>query len=284
MTTAMPGQWVLNTTRERFQEDVIGRSVELPVVLDFWAPWCAPCRALGPVLEKLAEEFGGKFLLVKANTDEVPEAATQFNVQGIPAVFAVMNGEVIDFFSGAMPESALRTWLERVLEAGVLAEARRLEELSVAGAEAKYRQLLAANPKNETAQIGLARTLIAQEQFTDASQVVGELEKRGYLEPEAQKLKAILDLHGKERIDLASVAAAAQAAPRDFAKQFQWAEALAGAGQYDQALPILLGLVEQDRKGAGETARKLMIEIFQALPDGAELTSEYRRKLSRALY
>lgn len=284
MTSFASPSWVVNTTRDQFESDVMGRSRELPVIVDFWAPWCAPCRALGPVLEKLAEEGAGKFVLVKANTDDLPEFAGQFNVQGIPAVFAVVNGEIVDYFNGALPEPQLRQWLDRVLVAGQLADARQLEELSPPGAEAKYQAILAADAKNEVARIGLARTLIAQERFSEAADLVAELEKRGFLEPEAQKLKAALDLHGKERPDLANIAAAAAAAPQDAGLQWQWAEALAGAGQYEPALGILLNLVERDRKGSGESARKLMIEIFQVLPDGSELTTEYRRKLSRALY
>src|SRR5687767_6650082 len=168
----MQSPFVQDVTAATFAKDVIEASKQVPVVVDFWAPWCGPCRALGPVLEKLAEEYAGKFVLVKANTDELQAEASQFNVQGIPAVFAVMNAEVVDFFSGAMPEAMVRQWLDRVLEAGALHEAKRLEEISASAAEAKYRAILTTDPENIDAKIGLARTLLAQERFDDSKAVV----------------------------------------------------------------------------------------------------------------
>lgn len=276
--------WVLNTTADTFQDDVLGRSLELPVIVDFWAPWCAPCRALAPVLESLAAEYAGRFLLVKANTDELPDASAQFNVQGIPAVYAVFNGEVIDFFSGALPEPMLRQWLDRVLAAGALQEAQRLEEISPAASESKYRAIVENDPKNFDAQIGIARTLLAQERLDESAIVIAELERRGYLEPEAQKLKAALDLRGKKGLDVGAIRAAAQAKPEDLQLQFQLGEALAGSQEFEESLEILLSLVERDRKGVGEKARQLMVEIFQALPSDSELTTRFRRQLSQALY
>lgn len=279
-----PSSWITNTTPETFDKDVFERSLEAPVIVDFWAAWCAPCRALAPILEALATEFDGKFILVKANTEEVPEAAAKFNVQGIPAVYAVIDGEVVDFFAGALPEAQIRVWLDRLFMIKAFAEAKRLEESAPEAAEAKYRALAEQSPNNAEFQIGLARTLLVQKRFEDCQQVISELAGRGFLEPEAEKVKAALDLHGMEGTDLESLKRDAAANPNNLGLQLQLAEALAGAQHYEEALQACLAIVEQDRKGVGDSARQVMIDIFRVLPDGSELTTTYRRRLSTALY
>jgi putative thioredoxin len=130
---------IISTSEGSFDDDVFVRSREVLVVVDFWAPWCGPCRALGPVLERLAESYQGKFTLVKANTDETPTAASRFNVAGIPAVFAVSDGQIVDFFSGALPEPHVRVWLDGVLNFDQRRAVRRLEQTSPSCAEASYR-------------------------------------------------------------------------------------------------------------------------------------------------
>lgn len=279
-----PSPWIVNTSPDTFEQDVFERSHEAPVIVDFWAAWCAPCRALAPVLEALAVEFDGKFILVKANTEEVSEAATKFNVQGIPAVYAVIDGEVVDFFTGALPEAQIRSWLDRLFTVSTFLEAKRLEESAPAAAEAKYRMLAEQTPNNAEFQIGLARALLAQELFDDCQQVISELEKRGFLEPEAEKVKAALDLRGMEGVDIDSLKKEAAADPGNLTLQLKLAEALAGAQQYEAALQACLAIVEQDRKGVGDAARQVMIDIFRVLPSDSELTTTYRRKLSTALY
>jgi putative thioredoxin len=275
--------WIINTSPETFEQDVFERSHEAPVVVDFWAAWCAPCRALAPVLEALAKEFDGKFILVKANTEEVPEAAAKFNVQGIPAVYAVIDGEVVDFFTGALPEAQVRGWLDRLFTVSTFFEAKRLEESAPEAAEAKYRMLAERAPDNPEIQIGLARALLAQQRFDDCQHIITELEKRGYLESEAEKVKAALDLRSMEGVDLDGLKQAAAAEPDNLGLQLQLAEALAGDHQYEAALQACLAIVERDRTGVGDAARQVMIDIFRVLPNGSELTTTYRRKLSTAL-
>ncbi len=153
-----------------------------------------------------------------------------------------------------------------------------------AAAEAKYRALAEQSPNNSEFQIGLARTLLAQERFDDCQHIISELEKRGFLEPAAEKVKAALDLRGMEGVDLESLKRDLAADPDNLGLQLQLAEALAGAQQYEEALQACLAIVERDKKGVGDGARQVMIDIFRVLPNGSELTTTYRRKLSTALY
>jgi putative thioredoxin len=276
--------YVVNTTRQTFERDVLERSLQVPVVVDFWAAWCAPCRMLGPILEKLADEYAGKFLLVKADTEEVPEMAAAFGVQSIPAVFAIVRGAPAASFLGLLPEPQIRAWLDQILTQDLLKQAEGLEQEEPHKAEALYRSTLEQVPDSAPALIGLARTLLAQERVEEAERLLTQLESRGFLEPEAEKLKAALTMRSKQGVDIAAVRAVAEAAPENLERQLELIEALSGAGQFQEALDLCLNLVERDREGAGEKARQMMIDIFRVLPDDSELTRTYRRKLSMLLY
>ena len=277
-------RWITETSQEDFERNVFERSRNVPVIVDFWAAWCAPCRMLAPVLQQLAEEYQGRFVLVKANTEEVPEAALKFGVQAIPAVYAVHQGEVIDSFQGVLPSEQLRQWIDRLLRTTDLKNAELLEQRDPAQAEQFYRQVLQENPNESVAMVGLLRTLFAQNRPDDCRALLAQMEERGFLEPEAERLKASLDLQSKGVVDLASQRAKAQQNPNDLQAQLELAEALAGSQQYQEALDIALELVRKDRRGVGEKARQLMVEIFHVLTNDSELVSEYRRKLSTVLY
>jgi putative thioredoxin len=254
------------------------------VVVDFWAEWCAPCRTLAPVLEKLAAAYAGRFALVKVDIDSSPDVAAQFGVQSIPAVFAVVDGEVVDMFQGALPENQVRGWVDRVLQTASRSQAQLREQDDPQGAEAVYRELLQQNPNDSRAAIGLARCLLRQQRDDESRQIVDQLEQRGFLEPEAEEVKATLNLRGNQQLDPAACERACREHPEDLTLRLRHAEALAGAGQYRRALEIALELVEDDRHGIGEEARKFMVDIFRAAADDQDLVGEFRRKLSVALY
>jgi putative thioredoxin len=279
---------IVDASRETFQELVIDRSSELPVVVDFWAQWCPPCKMLGPVLERLAKEYAGKFLLVKADTDQMPEIADGFGVRGIPAVFGVRDGKVVDSFVGVLPEKNIRTWLDQLLPTPAESrgrEALALESTDPTAAEMLYRQALDLDPSFLKAKLGLAALLARLNRAGESRDIINELAKRGFLEPDAERLKAQLDLQdqGEQGSDIPTLRSAVSASPQDRHQRLKLAEALAASGEYAEALDLSLELVERDRKGVGAEAKNVMLRIFQVLPAESELAAEFRRKLSVAL-
>jgi putative thioredoxin len=284
-----PSSWIVETSAQTFSEDVVERSRQVPVVVDFWAPWCHPCRLLGPELEKLANEYGGKFVLVKANSDQMPEVAAQFGVQAIPAVFGLRDGQIVDGFAGVLPEDQIRAFLEGLFpsEAEVLAaQGRELEAADAAAAEAKYREALARDSGQPVAKVGLARVLLAQGRFEESKQIVDELAGAGMHDAEVEALEAELTVrrHGKEAPSVADCRAAAEAAPDDLRLQQKLADALAAQQQYEDALAIYLKLIQADKAQFGESAKEAMVNIFHLLPADSDLVGTYRRKLAAALY
>lgn len=284
-----PSPWIIETTVETFEKDVIERSLQVPIVIDFWATWCGPCQELGPTLEKLTREANGKFLLLKVDVDAQPDIAGWFGVQQIPAVFAIVNGQPVDQFMGNLPEDQIKEWLNRFLPSPaetLLKEGLALEATNTSEAEAKFRAALELVKDFPAASIGLARVLTAQHRDEDAKAVITELEARGFLEPEAEQVKTELELRAAalESGGVGAARAAVEADPTNLDLQVQLADALAAAHAYPEALEICLNLVKSHKATMGEKAKATMVQIFTVLGPASELVQQYRRKLSTALY
>lgn len=281
--------WIVDADEATFQQQAVERSRDVLVVVDFWAAWCQPCRLLGPILESLARAYDGKFLLVKADTEKLPNIAAGFGVQSIPAVYALRDGQLLDFFVGLRDERQLRAWIDRLLPSeaeSLVSQARSLAESDPKVAEAKFTQASQLDPNLASAKIGLATLHLAQGRPDAARAIIEELEKRGFLEDDAEKIKAQLHVAatGKTKADVQALRDQVAAHPNDQAAAIELANALAAAGQYEEALKTALTIVERHDKQLTETAKTLMVDIFRLLPDDSPLATEYRRRLSTALY
>jgi len=283
-------EWTVDVSEQDFEQAVVQRSHEVPVVIDFWAPWCGPCRALGPTLEKLAEEQQGKFILAKINIDENPMLAQAFQIQSIPAVKAVLNGALAGEFLGAQPEPNVRRFIEQLLpsEAESLArEAQRLEEAGKAqGAESLYRAALAKEANQPLALLGLARILVQRGEESDAQTLLTRVPNTVPEHPAAQQLLAQLRLKqtGAKAEDEKQYRDRLAANPNDLDARFELSQILAAVGRYEEALTELLAIVKKDRKFQDDGARKAMLEIFEVIGARSELAENYRSELAKVLF
>jgi putative thioredoxin len=282
-------QWIIDIKTETFEADVVVRSQDCPVVVDFWAPWCGPCRELVPLLEKLAVEYDGKFILAKVNVDECPEIAGAFGVQSIPVVVAMQQGQPVNQFMGPMPEAELRKWFETFMPSPVdelLEQGRVLEESDSETAETKFRKATLLDPDRADAAIGLARVLLSRDHEQEVREIIGRLEARGYLEPEAERLKAQLELRdsAEESGGVQAARDAAAAAPDDLTLQVKLADALAVDRKFEESCEVCLAVIQKDKYGVGAEAKETMVRILDMVGPQSEFAGTYRRRLATAFY
>jgi putative thioredoxin len=278
-----------DTTSATFGQDVLERSKTVPVLVDFWAPWCAPCRALKPILEKLAVEYDGKFALAKLNTDENPEIASEYGVRGIPNVKAFVDGALADEFTGALPESGVRAFLEGLIPSESdklrVAAAAALARGDAPAAESALRQALALDPANDVAHVDLAQLLVARDDYAGADAELGAVpEEQRDERAAALAAKLALWKRGQSLPDLAALKAAVDARPDDLEARLGYADRLAADGRLRPALDVLIEVVRRDRGERRERARRTVLELFGLTTDQPDLVSEYRRKLAGVLY
>lgn len=284
---------IKDTTTQTFRQDVLQESLQQPVLVDFWAPWCGPCKQLGPTIEKVVKAAKGKVKLVKMNIDQYPEIAGQLGVQSIPAVYAFSRGQPVDGFVGNLPESQLRGFIERLVGplgadiAGLIAEGNGfLEEGDAASAAECFARVLTEESENPDALGGLARAQVLAGNLEQAERILEAVPATKTSHPAVAGAKAALDLARQVESlgDTAHLLRQIEANPNDHQARFDLALALNAKNKRQEAVEALIAIIRKDRKWNDEAARKQLIQFFEAWGPMDEATLSGRRMLSTTLF
>ncbi|MGE3301659.1 MAG: tetratricopeptide repeat protein [Hyphomonadaceae bacterium] len=283
-------------TDQSFMADVIEASKTQPVLVDFWAPWCGPCKQLTPLLEKQVRAAGGKVKLVKINIDENPGVAGQLGVRSIPAVFAFDQQRPVDGFMGLVPESQIKLLIDRLTGGGAAAAEEDIAELlaqsaeslklgDAAGAAQGYVAVLQLDPANTKALAGLARVYLAAGDAERAQEVLAMTPPEKANDPEIAGVRAALELaSAADGADAEPLMQRVKANPADHEARLELARALAGRGDLEGAADHLLASIAKDRAWNEEAARKQLLQIIEAAGAGSDLAKSARRRLSAILF
>ena len=279
----MASDFIVDVTEADFEYEVVAYSAQVPVVVDFWATWCGPCRTLGPLLEKLAEESQGGFRLARLDVDANPNLARRFNVRSIPTVKAFQGGQIVAEFTGAQPEPRLREFLEKLIpDSTSLALEKGLSLLDMqqaAGAEQAFLEVLDEEPDQPQALLGLSKALLLQGRAAEGLEVLNTITS-DKLFSQVQNLKPLAyelaELEYAEPIDVLA------ANPLEAA--YQHSLRLVSRGNLEAAMDGLLDILRQNKRFGNGAARKMIVALLELLGEKNELTRQYRKELAMVLF
>jgi len=289
MIDAAKSKWVIEVSDENFEEEVLQRSAQVPVLVDFWAEWCGPCKQLGPLLEQAAAERKGAFVLAKANVDEAQQLAGYFRIESIPAVLVFKDNQVVNGFAGLVSEADLKKFLDELSGPAPndpLVEAAAFEETDATKAEAIYRDLLTKDERNDPARLGLGRVLIATGRDEEAQTTLSMIPDAGEFGAEAVKLRRTIEMKKNAATagDEVAIQKRIAADPDNAQLHFELGNVLATKGIYPKALEALMKAATLDVDLARGAVRELMVKIFEIVGVRSELADTYRDKLRAMLY
>jgi putative thioredoxin len=297
---APPADLIKDSDQTKFAKDVLEASRTVPVIVDFWAPWCGPCKTLQPMIEKVVTEAKGAVKLVKINIDQNQMLAQQLRIQSIPAVYAFFGGRPVDGFMGAVPESQVREFVGRLVQASGGAGADGADDLNAALEHAKqavaegdfalaaqiYNEVLEVAPDNLPALAGLARALAQEGQLDQAKAILGRVPAKDKTNAEVVAVQAQLDLaeQAKAAGPVGELKAKAAADPKDFQSRLDLAMAYWAGGQKQEAIDELLAMIKTDRNWNEAAARQQLLKFFEALGFSDPLAVAGRKRLSTILF